>query len=688
MSPARSTFLILLWCSVVAAGTRPSQAQRIDLEGLQQLLGEPVTTVVTGSPKRASEAPADIEIITADQIRRSGADNLPDMLRFVAGIDVRRYGFAAADVGIRGYNETSNPRLLVLLNGQQVYLDDLGRTQWYSLPVTIPEIKQIEVVRGPNTALLGFNAASGAINIVTYDPLHDAPMNVATASIGTQDFASASVVGTGRLGDRAAIRLFGDGFKARDFAPIDVAPVDRLYRRSPERGAAGFSARAVLAPGVELYGSGAFVNTRMWEATSSPYFGTDYHRTNWARLGLTADTSWGLVGINVYRNELSYSFSGATETEDIHDTVYVASLNDTIKLGAHHALRLGIDFRSNAAKSSNVLAGNISYQVLSTSAMWDWQIADGLSLTNAVRFDHFTLAQHGLVLPQSNLTSRDFRGRAIDEPSFNTGLVWNVTESDTLRLLGGRGLQLPSIYDLGLQDLKVFPGDGRTFTSQTFLAMGNPYAQAASVLNAEIVWDRRIPAIGGGMHVAAFAQRTDNILTNPYEVAPLTVNNPDGTQFALAKTMNTGYSSAAGLEIGARGQSTGGFRWNASYSFIAIDDHPSAFRSFLFSPQDFANNTPAHVVVLGAGYSHGPWELDAQVRWQSKFLDYRVSGTDSTLTPVWVSNQLVFNARAAYSITPKLVVSLVGQQLNAVRLLQSAAPPIERRIFLGVSAGW
>src|SRR6185503_240308 len=99
-----------------------------------------------------------------------------------------------ADVGIRGYNETSNPRLLVLLNGQQVYLDDLGRTQWYTLPVTIPEIKQIEVVRGPNTALLGFNAASGVINIVTYDPLHDAPINVATTSIGTQDFASVSAV--------------------------------------------------------------------------------------------------------------------------------------------------------------------------------------------------------------------------------------------------------------------------------------------------------------------------------------------------------------------------------------------------------------------------------------------------------------------------------------------------------------
>jgi iron complex outermembrane receptor protein len=63
--------------------------------------------------------------------------------------------------------------LLVLLNGQQVYLDDLGRTQWYTLPVELDEIRQIEIVKGPNTALFGFNAASGVINIITYDPAHE-----------------------------------------------------------------------------------------------------------------------------------------------------------------------------------------------------------------------------------------------------------------------------------------------------------------------------------------------------------------------------------------------------------------------------------------------------------------------------------------------------------------------------------
>ncbi len=141
--------------------TAPLYGQSVDYAGFEQLFDEPVTTSATGKPQRISEVPANMEIITADDIRRSGADNIPDILQFVAGINVRRYGFAAADVGIRGYNETSNPRLLVLLNGQQVYLDDLGRTQWYTLPVTLEEIRQIEIVKGPQHRAVWFQCRFG-----------------------------------------------------------------------------------------------------------------------------------------------------------------------------------------------------------------------------------------------------------------------------------------------------------------------------------------------------------------------------------------------------------------------------------------------------------------------------------------------------------------------------------------------
>jgi len=163
---------------IVAAVSRV-QAQTIDYGALEHLFGEPVTTSATGSPQREADVPANMEIISADEIRRSGADNIPDILQFVAGVDVRRYGIADAEVSVRGYNQQFSPRLLVLINGRQVYLDDYSHTAWQSLPVQIDEIRQIEVVKGPNSALFGFNAAGGVINIITFDPLLDST-NAAT----------------------------------------------------------------------------------------------------------------------------------------------------------------------------------------------------------------------------------------------------------------------------------------------------------------------------------------------------------------------------------------------------------------------------------------------------------------------------------------------------------------------------
>jgi iron complex outermembrane receptor protein len=109
-------------------------------------------------------------------------------------------------VAVRGYNQPGAPRLLVLINGRQVYLDHYGLVAWSTLPVQLAEIQQIEVVRGPNSALFGFNAAAGVINIVTTNPLTDS-VNSASVSFGNDGQKNGSLVGTTRVGDRIGLRL-------------------------------------------------------------------------------------------------------------------------------------------------------------------------------------------------------------------------------------------------------------------------------------------------------------------------------------------------------------------------------------------------------------------------------------------------------------------------------------------------
>ncbi len=658
----------------------PARPQSIDYDGFEQLLGEPVTTTATGKPQRVSEVPANMEIITADDIRRSGADNIPDILQFVAGIDVRRYGFAAADVGIRGYNETSNPRLLVLINGQQVYLDDLGRTQWYTLPVELEEIRQIEIVKGPNTALFGFNAASGVINIITYDPLRES-VNSVTARAGTQGYTSLSAVGTARIADVGGLRISADGFRAQEFKDSTVAASDLPFRTAPLRNALNLDARFQATPDIELFASGSAVQTRIWEATSSPYYGTDYHRTLWWRLGLAAETSIGLIGLSVYRNELLYVFNGATEYENLNDTVTVLQASDLVKINANHTLRIGLDFRDNVATSDGVLAGKIGYDVYSASVMWDWQITPSVSFTNAVRYDHFVLKQQGYLIPDAGFPASAYSGRTLNEPSFNSGVVWKATERDTVRLLAARGLQLPSIYDLGLQDRQPPGTDG-----QGYLFLGNPGVSAASVSNLELDWDRSLPELKSMFRAAVFVQRTDNILINPYETTPTGDGQfLGGVEEQRAVAANVGSSSAMGTELGVRGHSSTGFRWNASYSFISITDHLSINQDGIFSPQNFQQGTPTHVVVLGGGYTFDRWELDAQARWQSWYLDYRANPADVTLQPIKVGNYVLLNARVGYRVSDNIVAAVSAQQFNVSHLLVSSGPPIDRRVIASVT---
>ena len=445
-------FLFLAW-SLAAS---PARGQAVEYGGLEALFGEPVTEAVTGKAQRTSDAPANIEIVTADDIRRSGADNLPDILRFVPGVDVRRYGLASAEVSIRGYNTVSNPRLLVLVNGQQVYLDDFGRTQWYALPVEIADIRQIEVVKGPNSALYGFNAASGVINIVTWDPLRD-KVNTATVRGGTQDYGAASASGTARFGAWGAVRLSAGGFRARDFA-VNQDFASRIgVAGAPRRGALSLDARFRVAPGVEAGVAASHVNLRAVEPVGSPFDAVSRYDTNAVRAFATAETRLGMLSLNAYRNELSYVYDvdrGETRTGN---AVAVVQASDLFKLGASHAVRLGAEFRDNSERFPRY-GSRVGYKLFAGSIMWDWQVSSGVSVTNAARLDHLSLNHSGPLLPFGiGRSQADYDRRSITDASWNSGVVWHVTDLDTVRVLAARGLQAPSLTALGHQDSSSDP---------------------------------------------------------------------------------------------------------------------------------------------------------------------------------------------------------------------------------------
>jgi len=655
-----------------------AHAQTVDYGALEATFGEPVTTSVTGKPQRATDAPANIEIITRDDIRRSGATTIPDVLRFVTGLDVRDYGLGSADVGIRGYNQAANPHLMVLVDGRQVYMVDYGRIIWAAIPVQLDEIRQIEVIKGPNSALYGFNAVGGVINIITYDPLKD-KLDTATARAGTQSYLGGSAVGTGQIGNTAALRLSAGGFNARDFPAGPLSPTDRASRQPPYDGNINADSRWQITPFVEAFGDVSAGENRLSDQEPPGVFGTERLSTYAVRFGVAADTALGSLGLSVTANSARVEIGEVnaalpvTVGEAQSSTVIQAS--DLVKLGLHHTLRFGLEFRKDADDSGFLTGGTISDQIAAVSLMWDWEITPSVTLTDAVRVDTLQLHHAGILLPGTGLTNAQYDDTTLTEPSFNSGLVWKASDDDTFRVTLARGVQLPTLlqYGLSLRSTALVPPT---------VFLGSPDLNPAIVWNAELDYDRSLPPLDSVLRNAVFVQQTDDVVAWPFGTPLAAVQR--GTP--IFDSRNVGNTDAAGAEVELKGQNAAGFRWQASYALVATSDHTVLDAGPTpTSIVEYAHSTPNNVVIGGIGYSRDRLELDLLARWQSSYLDFRVNPQRTGLVAVNIDNYVTMTARVGYRLTDTLTLALTAQQFAQDQLVETAGPPVQRQIIASLT---
>jgi len=130
------------------------------------------TVVVTASKIETAlvNAPATVSVISAETIASSSTQTYAELLRAVPGTNVSQTSARDINITSRGATSTLSTSQLALLDGRSLYLDFFGFVAWDFLPVNLNEIKQIEVVRGPASAVWGANALTGVVNIITKSP--------------------------------------------------------------------------------------------------------------------------------------------------------------------------------------------------------------------------------------------------------------------------------------------------------------------------------------------------------------------------------------------------------------------------------------------------------------------------------------------------------------------------------------
>jgi iron complex outermembrane receptor protein len=186
--------------------SRPGELVHLDLRDLMNI----EITSVSRRPERLSDAAASVFVITGDDIRRSGATNLPEALRLAPSLDVVQVSAISYTVSARGFINTAANKLLVLIDGRSVYTPLFSGVFWDVQDVLLEDVDRIEVISGPGGTLWGVNAVNGVINIITRSA-KDTAGGMVAAGVGNREVNGALRygVGAGAFGD---VRVFGKYF--------------------------------------------------------------------------------------------------------------------------------------------------------------------------------------------------------------------------------------------------------------------------------------------------------------------------------------------------------------------------------------------------------------------------------------------------------------------------------------------
>jgi iron complex outermembrane receptor protein len=294
--------------------------------------------------------------------------------------------------------------------------------------------------------------------------------------------------------------------------------------------------------------------------------------------------------------------------------------------------------------------------------MWKWTITPTLSLTNVLRVDYLVLGRNGFLPADYPFTNADWNRTNI-QPSFNSGVVWRPRESDSVRLMLSRGVQLPSLVASGALLLDA-PSEKLT---------GSPLINPSVVTNYEIGWEHAL----SGHHLLFRANAFDQDSFDVMAPRGAEVPSPGGP---YTTPTNIGDSHAFGLEFELKGALPSNFRWG-------VHDRPEwIFDHFIPSAQDggayvaYDDTTPFHLLKANLGWANAGWELDGYLQYHAA-----VSGTvplaAGGTTDVPIGAFVAMDGRVAYKYRDRITWSVSGQNLTHASQVQTSGPAVERRVL-------
>ena len=381
-----------------------TKSNQVPITELELIKEEETVSIASRYEQPISQAPSNVYVITDEDIRHSGATDLPTVLRRVPGLEVMQTNGAEYNVSARGNNQRSANKLLVMVDGRSIYVDSQGLVFWKAIPVTLPEIKRIEVLKGPASVLYGFNAFDGIINIITKSPkeMKGTTMQFGGGELGTISSAAVHAGTAGKLGYRLSI-----GHDQNQ----QWQGQDSLAFRSNK-----FNAHAEYALSQEskLLVSGGLTDVNRFDGLLSSLtkgdtrFSQSYANVAYERPNFFIRSYWYQVNstVNFAPNPILAGLirlvtPGGSSIADGVGNTYNIEAQHTVELGTVNRMTYGVNYRLNNASSTFYSQFGVENR-LGFYLQDEWRATQKLTMVAGARYDLDTFI-HPTISPRVSL---------------------------------------------------------------------------------------------------------------------------------------------------------------------------------------------------------------------------------------------------------------------------------------------
>lgn len=603
---------------------------QVSLEDLGKI--EVITT--SKEPVKASRTPAAIYVITQEDIRRSGATSIPEVLRLAPGVEVARIDSNTWSIGVRGFGNALSRSVLVLIDGRSVYTPLFAGVYWQVQDTPLEDIERIEVIRGPGGTIWGANAVNAVINIITKSAkdTHGALVSAGGGNID-QGFVNFRYgAGNGKNFD---YRIYGKAFsRGPEFHP------DQQQFDDWRMGQAGFRSEWDLRERDKFTLQGDLYNGDAGQSVGvtsySPPFTTNVQQNaelaggnllgRWKRdLGAGSDIQLQSYYDRTDRNQVNFA-----ESRDTFDIDFIYHLT----LLRRQDFLWGVGSRLSSGNATEIIPTVVFTPNHFTEKLYSAFVQDvvplvgnQLSLTIGSKFLH------------NNYSGFDY------EPSIR--LLWTPSPRQTLWAAVTRAVRTPSRVEEDLQLTALATpspltfarviGD-RKFTSENLIGYETGYR---ALLTSKFYFD-----------IAAFYNSYHHLLSIEPDT-PFAETAPSPSHIVLPLFFRNGVlGNTSGFEMAPDWTPTHWWRVRGSYSYLHMDLSKQAASLDASTVKSTEGSSPHHQVTIQSSVDlPQKLELDQTFRYVSALPAQVVRAYETA------------DIRFSWHTTPSLEFSVVGQNL-------------------------